>query len=120
MRYRVMNTTRNTLLGTDVRVANTFGARFKGLMGVTSLPMGEGLHLLPCTSVHTFFMKISIDVLFLDEALTVVDLHHALAPWKMSRLYLNACSALELPAGVAAGSKTEPGDRLAFDLLPES
>ncbi len=65
MRYRVTNTTRNTLLATDVRLANTFRARFLGLMGVSSMPMGEGLRIEPCTSVHTFFMKISIDLVFL-------------------------------------------------------
>lgn len=115
MRYRVMNLTRNTLLGTDVRVANTFGARFKGLMGVRSLPMGEGLHIVPCTSVHTLFMKIAIDVLFLDEKLQVIDISHGLRPWGMSRMYFSARSVLELPSGVAAGSKTEAGDRLEFD-----
>ena len=65
MRYRVTNTTRNTLLATNVRLANTFRTRFMGLMGVWPLPMGEGLHIEPCTSVHTFFMKMPIDLVFL-------------------------------------------------------
>ncbi len=112
MRYRVMNLTRNTLLGTDVRVANTFGTRFKGLIGVTSLPMGQGLHLVPCTSVHTFFMRVAIDVLFLDADLQVIDISHDLQPWGMSRIYFSARSALELPSGVAGASQTSPGDRL--------
>ncbi len=114
MRYRVMNVTRNTLLATDVRLANTFGSRLKGLMGVRALPMGSGLHIVPCTSVHTFFMKIPIDVLFLSDTFEVLDVNHALAPWKMSRLYFSARSVLELPAGVAAGSHTAAGDRLSF------
>jgi len=112
MRYRVMNVTRNTLLGTDVRVASTFSTRFMGLMGVTRLPMGEGLHIVPCTSVHTFFMKIVIDVLFLDANLKVLDVSHAMKAWRMSRIYFGAGSVLELPMGVAAGSQTEPGDQL--------
>ncbi len=114
MRYRVMNLTRNTLVGTDVRVANTFATRFWGLMGVEKLPMGEGVHFVPCNSVHTFFMKMRIDVLFLDTKLQVIDVSHAMTPWKMSRIYFEAHSVLELPAGVASGSHTEPGDQLEF------
>ena len=114
MRYRVMNTTRNTLLGTHVRVANTFLSRLKGLTGAASLPMGGGLQIVPCTSVHTFFMKITIDVLFLDAELNVIDVNHALGPWKMSRVYFDARSVLELPVGVAAGSQTVAGDSLSF------
>ncbi len=118
MRYRVMNVTRNSLLGDDVRSAATFRARFKGLMGVTGLPMGQGLHLEPCTSVHTFFMKIAIDVLFLDAQRRVIDVSHALQPWRLSRVYFGARSVLELPVGVAVGSQTEPGDQLEFTPVP--
>lgn len=120
MRYRVMNLTRNTLLAAHVRVANTFRTRFVGLMGTRALPMGEGLYLVPCSSVHTFFMKIAIDVVFLDERLHVVDVSHAMAPWRLGRMYLGVRSVLELPVGVAAGSHTERGDRLSFVEVSDS
>ncbi len=114
MRYRVTNLTRNTLLADRASNADTFMARFKGLMGVAELPLGDGLHIAPCNSVHTFFMKIPIDVLFLDASRQVIDIAHAIAPWRVSRVYFNAKSVLELPAGTAAASKTEAGDRLDF------
>ena len=114
MRYRVTNQTRNTLLGDRVARADTFLRRLRGLMGVSALPMGAGLHLDPCTSVHTFFMRIPIDVLFLDRQSKVVDLCYALPPWRMSRFYRSARSVLEVPAGVAQASGTEPGDVLLF------
>jgi uncharacterized protein len=114
LRFQVNNSTRHTLLADDAREAGTFLERFKGLMGVTELPMGQGLHLRPCTSIHTFFMKIAIDALFLDEALGVVDVYHALKPWRMSRFYPSARSVLELPAGTALSSGTQAGDRLVF------
>ncbi|MFO0597101.1 MAG: DUF192 domain-containing protein [Myxococcaceae bacterium] len=119
MRYRVMNLTRNTLLADDAAKADSFMARFKGLMGVTSaeFPMGRGLHIEPCNSIHTFFMKIPIDVLFLDSQLKVVEVCHAMAPWKMSRIYFGAKSVLELPAGVALGAQTAPGDAVGFEPL---
>lgn len=115
MRYRVMNLTRNTPLADQASRADSFFERFKGLMGVTELPEGHGLHIWPCNSIHTFFMKIPIDALFLDEGGQVVDICHAMPPWRLSRVYLKAQSVLELPAGTAKASQTKPGDRLSFE-----
>lgn len=114
MRYRVTNLNRNTLLAAHAARADSFVSRFKGLMGVEKLPAGEGLHITPCNSVHTFFMKIPIDVVFLDAAQQVVDVAHALAPWRMSRVYFDAKSVLELPAGTAEATGTKAGDTLEF------
>lgn len=114
MRYRVTNLTRNTLLADRAARADTFLSRFKGLMGVTELPLGDGLQIEPCTSIHTFFMRIPIDALFLDKELKVVDICHAMPPWKVSRVYFGARSVLELPAGTAAASGTQAGDVLSF------
>jgi hypothetical protein len=114
-RFQVKNSTRSTLLATEASSADTFGQRFKGLMGVTDFPMGRGLHIVPCTSIHTFFMKIAIDALFLDEDRVVVDVYHALKPWRMSRFHPGAHSVLELPSGTALSSGTQPGDRLVFE-----
>lgn len=114
MRYRVTNLTRNTLLAVRAARADTFFSRLKGLMGVTEFPLGEGLLIEPCTSIHTFFMKLPIDVLFLDPDLQVVDVGHSVQPWRMSKVYFSARSVLELPAGTAHASQTQPGDRLQF------
>ncbi|MCU0659925.1 MAG: DUF192 domain-containing protein [Polyangiaceae bacterium] len=119
-RFQVKNSTRSTLLATEASEAGTFGQRFKGLMGVAEFPMGRGLHIVPCTSIHTFFMKIPIDALFLDEERVVVEVYHALEPWRMSRFHPGARSVLELPAGTALSSGTRPGDRLLFEAVPQS
>lgn len=120
MRYRVTNLTRNTLLADRAARADTFVSRFKGLMGRAELPMGDGLQIEPCNSIHTFFMKIPIDALFLDRELAVVDICHAMPAWRMSRVYFGARSVLELPAGTAAASGTVAGDRLAFEPLADA
>lgn len=115
MRYRVMNLTRNTPLADQAARADSFMERFKGLMGVKELPVGHGLHIAPCNSIHTFFMKIPIDAVFLDASQQVVDICHAMPPWRMSKVYFGAKSVLELPAGTADASQTKAGDRLSFD-----
>jgi uncharacterized membrane protein (UPF0127 family) len=86
--FQVKNSTRNTLLADQAETADSFMARFKGLMGVAELPMGRGLLITPCTSIHTFFMKIAIDALFLDHDGAVVEIYHALKPWRMSRFQI--------------------------------
>ena len=115
MLLRVTNRTRNRVLGDRVVEAKRFSERFVGLMGRRELPMGEGLLIRPCNSVHTFFMRIPIDVAFLDEEARIVRLYRALPPWRATSLYFKARSVLELPAGVLAGSGTEEGDALAFE-----
>jgi uncharacterized protein len=110
----VRNVTRDKVLATKAAEAKTFGARFMGLMGQTELPIGHGLHIAPCSSIHTFFMRIPIDAVFLDPAGKVVKVLGALAPWRMSAVYFGAHSVLELPAGVAAASGTVEGDQLEF------
>lgn len=95
-----------------MRVAKTFLTRLKGLLGTASLPLGEGLLIAPCNSIHMFGMKYSIDCVFLDADNRVVGLVENIAPGKMSRVFGPAKKCLELPAGVIASSSTQVGDVL--------
>jgi uncharacterized membrane protein (UPF0127 family) len=113
MRFRVSNITRGSVLAERAERAETFWGRLKGLLGRSRLCGGEGLHITPCRSIHTFFMRFPIDVLFLDERQTVLRVSRALAPWR-TLVCTRATSALELPAGAASG--TQPSDVLEFEL----
>jgi uncharacterized membrane protein (UPF0127 family) len=110
----VTNATRGKILADQAERAATFGARFKGLMGVRVLPMGQGLWIDPCNSIHTFFMRIPIDCAFLDRDLKVVKAVHAIVPWRATPPYRGARSVLELPAGTLAASGTLEGDQLSI------
>lgn len=115
MPTRVINQTKGTILADRAEEATTFGARLIGLMGRAKLDFGEGLHISPCNSIHTFFMRIPIDALFLDGELKVVKLCAAMPPWRITGVYFGARSVLELPAGTARASGTSEGDRLVFE-----
>lgn len=115
MRLRVTNVTRGKLLADKAERAESFASRFVGLLGRSELPMGEGLHIDPCNSIHMFFMKFPIDAVFLDRDLKVVKILHAILPWRVSGIYSHARSVLELPAGTAKASDTQEGDVLRFD-----
>src|SRR5437763_16535808 len=78
-------------------VADKPWSRMRGLLGRSQLPVGEGLFLKPCGSVHMFFMRFPIDVVFLDRELSVVGVVSCLRPWRMAGRR-GAMSALEHPA----------------------
>jgi uncharacterized membrane protein (UPF0127 family) len=116
----VNNETRQKLLADRAEKATGFFHRFKGLMGRRSLTVGEGLHILPCNSIHTFFMRIPIDVVFLDRQGVIVKQLPALPPWRATSVYFQSRSVLELPAGVLEASGTREGDRLTFEPVSQS
>jgi uncharacterized membrane protein (UPF0127 family) len=89
-----------------------------GLIGRRSLEPGEGLHLVPCRAIHTFFMQMAIDAAFLDERGEVVKLFSALPPWCVTRIHRKASSVLELPAGALERSGTIVGHRVFFECCP--
>ena len=102
-------------LAPNLSVAVTPFARLKGLLGKSSLPVGEGLWIKPCNSVHTFGMRFPIDVLFLDKKKHVVGLARTLRPNRISRLYLSASSVIELPAGTIDIAGSCVGNEVAID-----
>jgi uncharacterized membrane protein (UPF0127 family) len=112
MRLRVYNATRERLLAERAERADTFVRRLVGWMGRARADAGEGLLIVPCNAIHTFFMRMPIDVVFLDAQDTVVRLLHALPPWRATRPCPGARAVLELPAGTLATSGTREGDRL--------
>ena len=71
---RVVNRTREIVLGEKVRTAGTFLSRFVGLLGTAAIGEGEGLWIVPCRSVHTLGMRYPIDVAFLDARGIVVGI----------------------------------------------
>src|SRR3954471_22483827 len=87
--------------------------RMKGLLGRRSLSRDEGIWLEPASSVHTWFMRFPIDVVFVDKEMRVVRIVEALAPWRFAGKR-GARSALELAAGVAARAGLAEGDVLTI------
>jgi Uncharacterized conserved protein len=88
-------------------------SRFWGLMGRRRLPNDEGLLIDPCNSVHTFFMRFPIDVLFLDQDDRVLKITTELKPFRVA-VGRGARRVLEITAGRAAGVGVRVGDKLTF------
>jgi uncharacterized membrane protein (UPF0127 family) len=71
----------------------------------------EGMWIVPCPMIHTFFMKFPIDVLFLKRDLQVARVIENLKPWRLSPWVFSAHSVLELKGGALRGS-VRAGDRV--------
>jgi len=112
-RQRVVNLTRGTVLAERVEVADRGAKRRKGLLGRDGLEQGEGLWIVPCESVHTFFMRFPIDLVYLDRKKRVRKVRSHVMPWRLTAC-LSAHSVIELRAGAVRATKTQPGDTLRF------
>ena len=80
-------------------VADPFWSRFKGLQFRAGLAAGAGLLLVPCSSIHTFWMRFAIDVVFLDDQGVVLGWRSGVRPWRVVAPVRGAHAILEVPAG---------------------
>ena len=92
-------------------VADSHWPRMRGLLGRRGLENGEGLLLRPTGSVHTFFMRFPIDVVFLARDGEVLKIAHALRPWRTAAAR-RAKAVLELAADEAERREIRVGSRL--------
>ena len=60
--------------------AKTFFARMRGLLGQRTIAPNQALWLTPCSGVHTFGMRCSIGVFFIDKNARVVKTIARLQP----------------------------------------
>ncbi len=64
-----------------LQLAMTFWSRFRGLQLARRLESNEGLLLAPCHSVHTQFMRFSIDIYFCSSSGEVISRKLNARPW---------------------------------------
>jgi uncharacterized membrane protein (UPF0127 family) len=114
LKFTIRNVTRRTLIGDSISSAETSVERRTGLLKHTHLEEGAGLWIVPCESIHMFFMKFALDVIYLDKKKRVRKVVVNLKPWRISAC-LSAHSVIELPVGTIERSRTEPGDE--FEIL---
>ena len=107
----LINERTDTPVATAVELATTRRTRRKGLLGRNSLDPQSAIVLVPCTAVHTAFMRFPIDVVFVDRGGRAVRVVHNLHPWRIAAAR-KAHSVIELAAGRAREAGIHVGDRL--------
>ncbi|MBI4497090.1 MAG: DUF192 domain-containing protein [Chloroflexi bacterium] len=114
---RVVNQSRQRTLAERADVAATWWQRGRGLLGRSGLEPGAGLLIVPCNSIHSFFMRFAFDAVFIDKQLRILHVIPAMPPYRLSRIVRRAWAVLELPAGVVQATATQVGDQLAIATL---
>jgi uncharacterized membrane protein (UPF0127 family) len=101
------------LVADRLRVADRFWSRMMGLQMQPPLPPGEALLLIPCSSVHTCFVRFPLDLIFLDSVGKVVSVRRDVCPWRIVWTVRSTYAVLELRAEGAP--RIEAGCQLRFE-----
>jgi uncharacterized protein len=112
-RWVLRNARHDRVLAHSIETAFDRQSRNRGLLGRQSLAEGSALILAPCNSIHTFFMKFSIDVAFVDRDGTIRRARSSVSPWRIQAA-LHASAVVELASGSLERAETRTGDRLYF------
>lgn len=112
---KIINISKNITLADNAQAANTFLKRLIGLLNRKSLRQGEALILAPSNCIHSLFMRFTIDALFLDKNGRVVGLLPSFKPFRLSPIYFNANTTIELPEGALQLTQTQPGDTIQIE-----
>ena len=107
----VINKRNNQTIAENVKLADSFYDRLMGVMFIKEMKGMDGLLLSPSNSIHNFFVRFALDVIFIDRNDKVVKVIRNFKPWRMTRIYFTATKVLELPAGKLIDD-IEVGDEL--------
>jgi hypothetical protein len=110
--HRVDSPAGETLLD-RMRFARGLVTRTKGLLGRRELEPGEGLAFRE-KSIHMFFMRMSLDIVFCDAQLQIVRIVHELPPWRIAACR-RARYVLEIGPGEASRLGLHEGMVLRVD-----
>ncbi|OEF99137.1 hypothetical protein BHF71_10055 [Vulcanibacillus modesticaldus] len=98
----------------NMTIANTFISRLKGWIGKKMLDDNEAIMLIPCSSIHTFGMKMTIDVMFLDKSNRIVYLIKEMNPNRISPIIPQAKKVIEMKSGLLNAYLIEMHDQVVI------
>lgn len=113
----IVNHTRNTTIASKVKIADTPWSRMRGLLGESNFLQGEALVITRCQSIHMFFMKFAIDVIFCNSQDQVIGRCLNIKPYQLSPVFFKASYAIELPLGSIVESQTQIGDKIQLNIV---
>ncbi len=99
------------VIAQTVEIADSRATRRHGLLGRDGLPPGAALIITLCKGVHTFKMRFTIDVVFVDGAGTVRKIVRHMTPGRLAFSPM-ASMAIECESGALPIDALRVGDRL--------
>jgi uncharacterized membrane protein (UPF0127 family) len=110
---RIVNETTGELVTANAEIADNLWSRFWGLMGRRQIADDHGLLIEPCSSIHTMFMRFTIDVVFMDRDRRILKV--ATVPPFRASLAGGTKSVLELRAGRSEELSLKVGQQLRIE-----
>ena len=112
MMARLINKQNDQVIAANVMKAESFRQRLVGLLGHSHLDSDSTLWIARCNSIHTWFMRFAIDVVFVDKQLKIQSIHKNVRPWRMTLPKRSADSVFEFAAGTLEPFDLKQGDQL--------
>ena len=109
--FHLRNTRTGQPLATRVEGAFDSASRRRGLLGRTEFADGSALIIAPCNGIHTFFMRMAIDVVFATRDGRVLKAYRSVPAWRIA-FAIRGYAAIELPSGTLDRLDTKAGDEL--------
>jgi uncharacterized membrane protein (UPF0127 family) len=108
----LLNKSKNAILAQDLLKTGGLLSRMKGLIASKKLTEAQALWIPANNSIHTFFMKYNIDVVFTDRHMFVKAIHKNIPPWRLVKPKWDAFHTFEFLGGNLDSSKIQVGDQL--------
>ena len=104
----------DVLFLSEVLAAASMRERMVGLLGRDGLEKGTGMLIEQCGSIHTFFMKFDLDVIFLDSSDRVLKVCKSVTSGRTVLGGFGAKRVLEMEAGSASVNAVQVGSQIQF------
>lgn len=110
--YKIKKDETSELLIENLELAESFFARGKGLLGRQQLSANTALWIKPCNNIHTFFMKFTIDCIFVNKQMKVERIASKVKPFRIVGPFWKATSVFETTEGLSEKLNLQIGDQL--------
>jgi uncharacterized membrane protein (UPF0127 family) len=109
---KLLDSQKKNVLLIDLQEAKTFWSRAIGLIGRHEISENFGMWFDHSNSIHTCFMRMPIDCVFLDREMRVKAVFENVKPWRLVWPVWSARSVIEMKSGRIRDLKIQVGDQL--------
>lgn len=107
----IYNLSKKKIISHSTVFADSMPGRLRGMI-LRSFTDFDAMVFMKCNAVHTFFMSIPLDIIFLDTHNKILKCENSVPPWRPVISESGAFATIELPAGIIEATGTETGDIL--------
>jgi uncharacterized protein len=111
--YSGVNSQSMAQICSELRFAISFKDRLFGLI-FKNIKKGQGFVINDCNSIHTFWMRYKIDVVFLDKNNKIIKLYESFKPFRVTPVIKFSSCIIEFPEFAIKDLFLKTGDQLKF------